>query len=256
MKNRITILIVLFMLVSLIIPGQDIGRLSFTLTPGGALPIGDSTSYFKLGGGAGLSAGLDFASFPLLFFKADLGYSYLPIETEYGVSLISAGIGAGHNFKLIDRLTISPYAGGGYYHGTVTDGSGTSGSNLYISGGLGVYYSLFPSFSLGLDFHYINNFALYSGLCLSLGTTFHLPLKKSDRVRIEKELPEKPQPLERKIFPKGTMLGIGSIEFGSVFPVLFKYYDTNPVGKVVLHNWESAAASDISVSFFVERYIL
>ena len=60
-----------------------------------------------------------------------------------------------------------------------------------------------PSFSLGLDFHYINNFALYSGLCLSLGTRLHVPLKKSTRVRVEKEL------------PKGTMLGIGSIEFGS-----------------------------------------
>ncbi len=163
--------------------------LSLTLTPGGAFPIGDSTSYFKLGGGAGLSAGLDLASFPLLFFKADLGYSYLPIETEYGVSLLSAGIGAGHNFKLLDKLSISPYAGGGYYHGTVTDGSGTSGSNLYIAGGLGVYYSLLTSFSLGLDFHYINNFTLYSGLCVSLGTTFHVPLKKSDRVRVEGELP-------------------------------------------------------------------
>ncbi len=113
MKNRIAILIVLFMLVSLIASGQDIGLLSFTLTPGGAFPIGESSSCFKLGGGAGLSAGLELASFSLLFFKADLGYSYLPIETEYGVSLISAGIGAGRNFKLIDRLSISPYAGGG-----------------------------------------------------------------------------------------------------------------------------------------------
>lgn len=64
MKNRIAILIVLFMLVSLIASGQDIGLLSFTLTPGGAFPIGESSSCFKLGGGAGLSAGLELASFP------------------------------------------------------------------------------------------------------------------------------------------------------------------------------------------------
>jgi len=255
MKNRVTIPIILFMLVSLIIPGQDSGRLSFTLTPGGIFPIGESTPYFKIGGGAGLSAGLDLASFPLLFFKADLGYTYLPIETEYGVSLISAGIGAGRNFKLNDRWSLSPYAGGGYYRGTVTDGSKTSGSDLYIAGGLGVYCSLRDSFSLGLDLHYTNNFTLYSGLCLSLGTAFHLPLKKGPRVRGEGELPEKLQPLEKKELPKGTRLGIGSIEFGSVFPVLFKYYDTNPVGRVVINNWESAEISDISLSFFVERYM-
>lgn len=64
MKNRIAILIVLFMLVSLIASGQDIGLLSFTLTPGGAFPIGESSSCFKLGGGAGLSAGLELASIP------------------------------------------------------------------------------------------------------------------------------------------------------------------------------------------------
>ncbi|HEB10260.1 MAG TPA: hypothetical protein ENI06_03490 [Spirochaetales bacterium] len=69
MKNRISILIVLFMMVGFIAPGQDIGLLSFTLTPGGAFPIGVSTSYFKLGGGAGLSAGLDLASFPCFFSR-------------------------------------------------------------------------------------------------------------------------------------------------------------------------------------------
>jgi tetratricopeptide (TPR) repeat protein len=255
MKNRITILIVLFMLAGLVVPGQDSGRLSFTFTPGGTLPIGESTPYFKLGGGVGLSAGLDLASFPLFSFKADLGYSYLPIETEYGVSLVSAGIGAGRNFKLNDRWSLAPYAGGGWYHGTVTDGSKTSGSDLYVTGGLGAYYSLTDSFSLGLDFHYTNNFALFSGLSLSLGTTLGVPLKKSTREGVKGELPEKPQPLERKELPKGTGLGIGSIEFGGVFPVLFKYYDTHPVGKVVINNWESAEISDITLSFFVERYM-
>jgi hypothetical protein len=29
-------------------------------------------------------------------------------------------------------------------------------------------------------------------------SSFHVPLKKSTRVGIEKELPEKPQPLEKK----------------------------------------------------------
>jgi tetratricopeptide (TPR) repeat protein len=255
MKNQRTILIVLFMLAGLIVPGQDSGLLSFTLTPGGTLPIGESTRYFKLGGGVGLATGLKFPSFPLLFFKADLGYTYLPIETEYGVSLISAGIGAGRNFKLNDRWSLAPYAGGGWYHGTVTDGSKTSGSDLYITGGLGAWYSLTDSFSLGLDLHYTNNFTLFSGLSLSLGTTLGIPLKKSARVRVDQGFPEKLQPLEKKVLPKGKGLGIGSIEFGGVFPVLFKYYDTNPVGKVVLYNWESSDISDITLSFFVERYM-
>ena len=53
--------------------------------------------------------------------KEDLGYSYVPIKTEYGLSLISADIvAAGHDFKLIEKLSISSYEVGGFYYGTVT----------------------------------------------------------------------------------------------------------------------------------------
>ncbi len=256
MKNRISILIILLILLSLFAYSEDRGDLSFSITPGGNLPLGESASYFKPGGGAGLSTALSLSSLPLLSVKADLGYRYMPIRTKDGISIFSAGGGLGINLTPIKKLTMSAYSTGGYYYGILTDGSGAGGGNIYIQGGLSAYYSFLPSFSLGLDVHYVNNLSLYSGLGFSLGTAFHIPLKKTARIKTEKALPEKPEPLETKPAKKtGEGLDVSEISFEHVFPVLFKYYDTRPVGKVVLHNWETVPISGISLSFFVERYM-
>ena len=256
MKNRISISIILLILVSLFIYSEDTGDLSFSITPGGNLPLGESATYFKLGGGAGLSTSFSLFSLPILSFKADLGYRYMPIRTKDGISILSAGGGLGINITPIKKLIVAAYSTGGYYYGILTDGSGAGGGNIYIQGGFSAYYSFLPSFSLGLDVHYVNNLSLYSGLGFSLGTAFHIPLEKTARVKIEKALPEKPEPLETKPAKKtGEGLDISEISFEQVFPVLFKYYDTSPVGKAVLHNWETAPISDISLSFFVERYM-
>jgi tetratricopeptide (TPR) repeat protein len=41
----------------------------------------------------------------------------------------------------------------------------------------------------------------------------------------------------------------------SVFPVLFKYYDTKPVGRAVLVNYEKDQIDDIRVTFYVKQYM-
>ena len=256
MKSLISILIILLIIVSLFAYSEDTGDLFFSITPGGNLPLGESASYFKVGGGVGFSTTLSLSSLPILSFKADLGYRYMPIRTKDGISILSAGGGLGINLTPIKKLTMSAYSTGGYYYGIIMDGSGAGGGNIYIQGGLSAYYSFLPSFSLGFDVHYLNNLSLYSGLGFSLGTAFHIPLKKTERVKTEKALPEKPEPLETKPAKKtGEGLDVSEISFEKVFPVLFKYYDTRPVGKAVLHNWETVPISDISLSFFVERYM-
>ena len=151
MKIRSIVLVIFFLFIGFVAHCEDPGTLSITLTPGGGVPVGDSASYFKFGGGASLSAGLSMAFLPLLSFRADLGYRYVPIRTQDGVSLLSLGVGAEGNFLLINKLTISPYVVGGYYYGFLTDGSRSSGGNIYVSGGLGAYYKILPSISLSLN---------------------------------------------------------------------------------------------------------
>ncbi len=111
-----------------------------------------------------------------------------------------------------------------------------------------------PALSLTGDISYVYNFYLNQGLGLSLGASYSFPLNIRKKVR--SPLPEKPQPLdETKVKRTGTGLELSTIELDKIFPVLFKHYDTNPVGKVVLYNNEKSPVSDVVVSFYVERYM-
>ena len=196
MRNRITILIIIMSLYSICSYSEGNNSLSFTLAPGVNFPIGESRSYFKFGGGIGLSTEYRLSFPPPLSFKADLGYSYIPIRTKDALSIFSFGGGAGLNFTPIKKLMISAYGTGGYYYGILNDGSGESGGNLYLSAGGGVHYSIIPAISLGVGLYYLNYFYLYNGLGLSMGVAYHIPLRKPERVKIEKELPVKPKPIE------------------------------------------------------------
>ncbi len=248
------ILLILLILTVVFISGEEIGNLSISLTPGASLPLGDSTSYFTTGGGVGLSADLRLNSLPLFFFKLDTAYSYIPIRTNDGVSVYSASAGGGVNFNLIQKLNLAAYGTGGYFYSSVTDGSGEGGGNISLKGGLSVSYAIFPSFSLLGDVHYLYNFYLNQGLGLSIGASFTLPLKR--RERTIDTLPSRPELLEETTIKRtGKGLEISLIELNKIFPVLFKHYDDNPVGRVLLYNNEATPASDITVSLFVERYM-
>jgi hypothetical protein len=54
---------------ALCIYGIEFGELSFSITPGGVIPLGESTSYFKIGGGAGLAADISINSPPICLYK-------------------------------------------------------------------------------------------------------------------------------------------------------------------------------------------
>jgi hypothetical protein len=50
-------------------------------------------------------------------------------------------------------------------------------------------------------------------------------------------------------------LEVASVAFSDIFPVLRTYYDTHPVGTAVLRNTGSETVTDLSVRFYVERYM-
>ncbi len=146
---------------------------------------------------------------------------------------------------------------GGYFYSTVTGGSGIAGGNIVLKGGVSASYAITPSFALGLDTYYLYNFYLNQGISLSLSASYTFPLKMEAKPRIKNTLPVKPQPLkeEHAIKRTGKGLEITEIDLNRIFPVLFKHYDNNPVGKTVIYNNESSPVSDVVLTLFVERYM-
>jgi tetratricopeptide (TPR) repeat protein len=252
--NKKLILILLFNIFLVSLTGIEIDSLSISLLPGGVLPLGDSTSCFTAGGGVGVSADLRLTSFPLFFFKLDTTYSYIPIRTNNSVSVYSASAGGGVTFNISGKLNLAAYGTGGYFYSAVTDGSGEGGGNIALKGGLSLSLAISPALSILADAHYLYNFYLNQSLGLSIGASYTLPLTR--RERPIDTLPSRPETLDETTIKRtGKGLEISSIELDRIFPVLFKHYDDNPVGRVLLYNNESSSVTDIVLTLFVERYM-
>jgi tetratricopeptide (TPR) repeat protein len=84
-------------------------------------------------------------------------------------------------------------------------------------------------------------------------------VKRDNGVTLKPEL-EKPGPKSKPLEEggkkeKGRRISIVDIEFDNIFPVLFKYYDENPIGRAVVRNSDDVPVTDVKLSFFVKRYM-
>jgi tetratricopeptide (TPR) repeat protein len=190
----------------------------------------------------------------LFFLRMDSSYTYIPIVTKDVVSVYSVYAGGGVGISPLKKLNLCVYGTGGYFYSSVSDSSVSGGGNISLKGGLTASYALTSSFSIQGDMSYLYNFYLNQGLGLSLGVSYSFPINRSERTI--NTMPVKPEPLQETTIKRtGKGLEISSIDLDKIFPVLFKHYDDNPVGKVALYNNESSPVTDITLSFFVERYM-
>lgn len=224
--------------------------LSFHLTPGLVVPIGEDKDFFNMGGGAGISGEYKFRSMPLFFISGNAGYYFMPVTFETSMSVISFGVGGGLNYSIRPKLFLKTFVGGGYYYSFLNDGTGPKSGNPYVQGGAGVHYLITPTISLGLQASYTKYLGLYNGICISFGTAYHIPAKGERPTKIKEKAPAVPKPLAG-----GKLLQIKNITFEDIFPVFFKYYDDHPVGNAVLYNDTNKQITDITVNLFVKQYM-
>jgi hypothetical protein len=179
----------------------------------------------------------------ILLARLDLAYTAIGREDAL-LNMIDVGPGIGMFFG-IGRIGLSASFSGGLGIGIITDrnsGSTANTSNPYIAGGLNASY-LFPAnFSIGVGARYKSYapFPLFHNLGVSLSVAYHFP-NVSRTAGLIREVP-----------PKIEILDAG---FDQVFPVFYKYYDTNPVGTVSIQNGEDSIVRDVAVSLFVSQYM-
>ncbi len=101
---------------------------------------------------------------------------------------------------------------------------------------------LFPTVGVGAEVSFRHYLDFRSNLIITLAASYHFPMQRPAEER---------QPLR----PKPLQLELEEVEFETVFPVFFKYYDDHPMGKATLHNTSDVALEDITLSFYVKRYM-
>jgi tetratricopeptide (TPR) repeat protein len=209
---------------------------SIKVTPGIQLPLGGSSDLYNLGGGVKASGEYVIPPLPLFFLSGDLGYTYVPVEADTSLSVISMGVGGGINYELLPKLNARVFTSSGVYYGFLSNNplneETPSTWNPYLSGGAGIYYFLVPAVSLGLETSYKNYLKSYDGLEIAIGTSYHFGAGGRQ--------PE---------------IEIIDIEFENIFPVFYKYYDDHPVGKASVQNDDRFPIKDLKVTFFVDQYM-
>lgn len=223
---------------------------SISADAGLIFPVGASSSNFKMGYRAGLSYEYVLRRPSFLYFIAQSEFEYLPIVSSGAVAGFTVAGGAGLTFNPAEKLHLGLRATGGYYYGSIT-GGGLDGSGFALTTGLSAAYSLSPMISLGLDADYRYRHDYYNGIGLSINARFNLSSlggRKNSTAYLD----------TLRTYSVGMPnngLRVTSVDIEPVFPVLFRYYDENPIGTVTLTNTEDRGVRDVTLSLYVDRYM-
>ena len=203
---------------------------SLTFTAGADLPL-INTDIFSTGGGAGAAGSFRLPGISFLRPLGHLDYFLTPVsDLEENMSVISLGAGADTVIPLNRIMDFRGALSGGY--GIFLYPGKDPNSSPFVKAELQMLFNLTSSFQLGLGAgyrHYFNG--LYSGVTGGLGTVIALGGGRGPRMEFE------------------------SIQFDPVFPVLFKYYDTSPLGILKLKNDEKGPVENVRVTLFVKNYM-
>jgi WD40 repeat protein/tetratricopeptide (TPR) repeat protein len=71
----------------------------------------------------------------------------------------------------------------------------------------------------------------------------------------QQNLTDKPMDELSTALSKGPSVLIEGMEFDAVYPVFYKYYDENPIGRAVLRNSGSKSVENVQVSLFIKQYM-
>ncbi len=243
-------------------PSQSLSLLSVQVAPGVSVPLGASSPVFGLGGGIRFGVDYRLPSLPLVYLSGGLGYDYATATggASLSASVTSASLGTGLRFDLLPWLSATVGISGGYFFSFLNDLS-ASGGNPFTSADAGVILLPGPwHVSVGASYDYY--YGLYSGLSASVGLSYDFaPSSATTSVRMLQPPPVKAQPLNERSLNEqtsqkpGASLELKELSFDDVYPVFHTYYDTHPLGKVVLSNTTGQPITGIKVSFQIKEFM-
>ncbi|MDR2133844.1 MAG: porin family protein, partial [Treponema sp.] len=206
------------------------GQWDFSLraAPGAAVPLGNDN--FKTGMGGFMEFG--WAFLPWLGVEIGGSYSSLPVADGSNVSFLEGGGGPFFQYAFSDRFSLKAGGSIGIYRMTWNNQPETLGR---LGGALSGEFRLSPYIFLYAfgGYTWYNNNPPLTSVSAGAGVGFNLTriLARESRVRGEKTRQER------------------------VFPVSYAWYETHPLAAVRITNNESNAVTDLSLSFYLERYM-
>jgi tetratricopeptide (TPR) repeat protein len=234
----ISLMAILFVISSASVYGQQDHQVLVSAIPTGALPLGSSSDLFTFGTGTEVSAAFIPGNLRFFGLKAGTSFLSLPLNSpvdDHSVWTLSAFGGPIVRVPLGERFSLYANGQGGYYQwgGKGWDAADSAGGGLVVGGGAGALFKVAGNFTIGARVSYDYYSSLYNGLGVSLALSLDYPGMEA---------------------PSGKVI-LEDIRLLPLFPVLYSYYTSHPVGQATVVNTGKSAVKDVSVQFHVERYM-
>jgi tetratricopeptide (TPR) repeat protein len=233
---------------------ETYSALLIQILPALTVPLGESSTYFSLGGGVQVGAEYRFRFFPSLFALGSLGYDLAPLKLSgQSASFPNAILGAGLQFQVTPWLVIKSYVAGGYQYGFLNNaGTTVASGNPCVIAGAGAQFPIAESFSLEAGGTYRYFAGSYNGIGAYVGTAMHLLPEEIQRgareeKRVTPPIKEIPKPL--------SISAISALQFNPVFAVMRKYYDNHSIGQIEVKNSNKTTIKDLTVTLLIRKYM-
>lgn len=218
-------------------------RATLEVTPRAVIPIGQSSELFEFGYGAGLTGRFRRAD-SALFTAAGISVGIIPTRAVEALTVVDGGLGAGILLQPGEANAVDIETGvrlGGY----LSVYAGQNAGNPHATGYGAVRFRVSPALTIGMggSYDYFSDFAADGALTSPFLEGVGAFLTVSWSPSAGGQGPAQPE------------LEIGPPSFERVFPVFFRYYDENSLGRVSIMNEERGDIEDVTVSFYVPQYM-
>lgn len=252
LKKVLLFLIFILFVIFYVFPDEtgEVSVLSFHLIPGFTIPLGvRNTETLDYGGDASLLCRFAIPNLTFLSIEGGIGFGVVPVkladDSDYEsvmMYLLSPRIGVGLDYELFPKFFAGGHIHGGYYYGVLDqEMADNTGQNPLIHAGAGVQFRPIPFFGVGIDVSYRSFLGLYDDLVISLGASYHF--RSAKRVEVITDM----KPYKE--------LSIKEVVLDPIFPVFFKYYDVNPIGKMTIKNTGKIPMENVRIKVFINKYM-
>lgn len=246
-----------FVLTSTPVSGQTGPSLGASITPEALVPMGVNAANYGPGLGVradgliglpragALSPGVETA---VAFVPLNLGQRGFAADTN--LALLRGGLSLQAGLPLGERFSVTARAHAGGYFAALQGAHAGSDTGLTLGGGVGLGCLLTPRVLLELGTGYDSYLGLYDGMTVSVRATARVAGRGTALIpRADFS------PIDRRDTPVEGYIQFAAVNLDRVFPVLYKYYDTHPIGQVVVRNQGTRATDDIEVRFALNRFM-
>ncbi len=229
MKNKCILILIIF--ISGFSAFSD--SLEFKAAPYVSLPVAESADYYNVGYGANLDLFWSPFQNGIFGLSGGLGYSALPTQAETLLSAFRLQLGGGVRWQFLPRLTLGADLQAGLYYGIYET---LDALNAAARGAIQLDFTVTDAFSFGAGADYSRFFtsetSLYDGVGVSImGTVKPSGVGASPKIDLK------------------------YIESQPVFPVFYKWYDTNTFGNGTLKNSSTSTLKNIRVQVFINEFM-